>query len=58
MTREPCFQCGHDIPHICYHDIPDASWGLHDGAIAALEAADRYLHPPKKQHQRARKKSP
>ncbi len=43
-----CFQCDLDIPHICYEGDPDARWGLHDGAIAALEAAHRYLHPPKK----------
>lgn len=38
-----CFQCDLDIPHVCYHGVPDARWGLHDGAIAALEAANRYL---------------
>lgn len=41
--REPCWQCDLDIPHVCYHGMDDARWGLHDGAIAALEAAQRYM---------------
>lgn len=38
-----CFQCDLDIAHVCYAGIPNARWGLHDGAIAALEAARHYL---------------
>jgi hypothetical protein len=56
--REPCFQCELDIAHVCYHGEPNARWGLHDGAIEALEAAARYLAPkapPKTTHRKARR---
>ncbi|HSX22854.1 MAG TPA: hypothetical protein VLE97_08795 [Gaiellaceae bacterium] len=46
--REPCWQCDLDIPHVCYHGMPDARWGLHDGAIEALEAAQKYLAPKRR----------
>ena len=54
-----CFQCDLDIPHVCHAGDPDARWGLHDGAIAALEAADRYLNPkePKRQRRQTRRRS-
>ena len=42
-----CFQCDLDIPHVCYAGIPNARWGLNDSAMEALEAAQRYLNPPK-----------
>lgn len=45
-----CFQCDLDIAHVCYAGRPNARWGLHDDAIAALEAAQHYLRtgePPK-----------
>lgn len=38
-----CFQCDLDIPHVCYEGMPNARWGLNDGAVAALEAAQHYL---------------
>ena len=47
MLREPCWQCDLDIPHVCYHGDSNASWGLNDSAIEALEAAQRYLNPPR-----------
>ena len=37
-----CFQCDLDIPHVCYHGIPNARWGWGDEAVAALEAAQRH----------------
>lgn len=37
-----CFQCECDIPHICYANDPNASWGLTDRAIGAIEAAQRH----------------
>jgi hypothetical protein len=47
VLREPCWQCDLDISHVCYHGDPNASWGLTDHAIEALEAAQRYLNPPR-----------
>jgi hypothetical protein len=43
-----CFQCDYDIPHVCYHGMPNARWGLNDEAAAALEAAQRLLNTPSK----------
>ena len=61
--REPCWQCDLDIPHVCYHGFPNARWGLNDEAIAALDAANRYLRgeplhdvPPLPKPQLKRKK--
>lgn len=47
---EPCFQCDLDIGHVCYAGNPNASWGLTDRAVEALEAAQRYLSssPPRR----------
>jgi hypothetical protein len=39
--REPCWQCELDIPHVCYHGMPNARWGWTDEAVAALEGAQR-----------------
>jgi hypothetical protein len=41
-----CFQCDLDIPHVCYAGMPNARWGMGDEALAALEAAQRYLNAP------------
>ncbi len=41
--REPCWQCDLDIPHTCYHGIPVNGWGMTDTAVAAMDAANRYL---------------
>ena len=43
MSLTTCWQCDLDIPHICYEGEPSARWGLHDGAIEALEAAQHYV---------------
>ncbi len=51
-VREPCWQCDLDIPHVCYHGFPNARWGLGDEAVAALEAARRYLRKPKPRRSR------
>jgi hypothetical protein len=52
MIRESCWQCGLDIPHVCYAGMPNARWGLGDEAVAALEAARRYLKPSKSKKRR------
>lgn len=40
-----CWQCDLDIPHVCYHGVPNARWGLNDEAMVHLEAAERHLAP-------------
>jgi hypothetical protein len=50
-----CFQCDLDIPHICYEGMQNARWGLNDEAIAALEAAQRYLNPKKPRQPKRRR---
>jgi hypothetical protein len=55
MSLVSCFQCDLDIPHICYAGSPDARWGLHGGAIAAIESFERYRHAPPKANQFSKK---
>jgi hypothetical protein len=47
MLKERCFQCDLDIPHVCYADERNARWGLNDESMKVLEAAQRYLNPPR-----------
>jgi hypothetical protein len=59
----PCFQCDLDIGHVCYAGDPNASWGLTDRAVEALDAANRYLssppgHAPRATKMMAPKKAP
>ncbi len=52
-----CWQCDLDIPHTCYHGLPNARWGLTDEAI---EQARRHLnsHPRRPPRQPRRRRTP
>jgi hypothetical protein len=42
MLKPGCWQCELDIPHVCYSGMPNASWGMTDNAVAALEGFHRW----------------